>query len=263
MGLAALGLIAFLYAASFSTAQPRPELQNAKPELGQGRRNFVTNCASCHGLDGRGGEHAPDIATNPDVRQLTDAKLFEIVEDGIPASGMPSFSSLGKTGIQDVVGYLRVLEGIRPAQAVPGNAARGRVLFFGKGGCSKCHMIKGRGGFLGPDLSNYAASHSPEQIRDAIIDPNKNLNLQEDAVTVMTRGGRKYTGIARNEDDFSLQLQTPDGAFHLFMKSDLVSVHHAGRSFMPSDYGEKLSPQQLDDLVNFLLEAGESTPPAH
>lgn len=124
-------------------------------------------------------------------------------------------------------------------------------------------MIKGRGGFLGPDLSNYAASHSPEQIRDAIVDPNKNLNLQEDAVTVMTRGGRKYTGIARNEDDFSLQLQTPDGAFHLFMKSDLVSVHHAGRSFMPSDYGEKLSPQQLDDLVNFLLEAGESTPPAH
>lgn len=263
MILAVLGSTASLYAVSFSTAQPRPQLQSAKPELDQGRRNFVTNCASCHGLDGRGGEHAPDIATNPDVQQLPDAKLFEIIEDGIPEGGMPSFISLGKTGIQDVLAYLRFLQGIRPAHAVPGNAANGRVLFFGKGGCSKCHMIKGQGGFLGPDLSNYAASHSPEQIRDAIVDPNKNLSPQGEGVTVMTRGGRKYTGIARNEDDFSLQLQTPDGVFHLFMKSNLVSVRHTGRSLMPSDYGAELSPQQLDDLVNFLLEAGESTPPAH
>jgi hypothetical protein len=33
----------------------------------------------------------------------------------------------------------------------------------------------------------------------------------------------KYSGRVRNEDNFSLQLQTLDGAFHLFMKSELRS----------------------------------------
>src|SRR5256885_9825619 len=39
--------------------------------------------------------------------------------------------------------------------------------------------------------------------------------------SVTTREGLQFTGIARNEDNFSLQLQSLDGAFHLFAKSDL------------------------------------------
>jgi hypothetical protein len=40
---------------------------------------------------------------------------------------------------------------------------------------------------------------------------------------ISTQDGQKYSGRVRNEDNFSLQLQTLDGAFHLFMKSELRS----------------------------------------
>ena len=45
---------------------------------------FDSNCGSCHGSDGRGGEHGPDIATAPDVQRLADSDLIAIAKDGVP-----------------------------------------------------------------------------------------------------------------------------------------------------------------------------------
>src|ERR1700684_2125581 len=73
---------------------------------------FAANCAGCHGADGRGGEHAPNIATAPEVQRLLDRELAAIVRYGISGAGMPAFSSLLKPQqIADVVAYLRILQG--------------------------------------------------------------------------------------------------------------------------------------------------------
>lgn len=167
---------------------------------------------------------------------------------------MPSFRSLGPAGIQAVLNYLRALQGRGTAAKVSGNPAEGRALFFGSAGCSKCHMVAGQGGFIGPDLSSYGRTHSPAQIREAITSPNANLSRAGELVMVTTKTGRQFSGLIRNQDDFSLQLQTPDGAFHLFMKSGVASIRRERRSLMPSDYGSKLTAQQLDDLVSFLVK---------
>lgn len=220
-----------------------------------GRQTFVSSCALCHGLDGRGGEHAPNIATNPKVQQLSDGELFQIIENGIPAGGMPGFQSLGPSTLKTVVAYLRILQGKHSATALPGNPERGRQLFFGKAACSSCHMIRGQGGFIGPDLSTYAQTHSPQDIREAILNPNRDMGRQQDVVIAVTRDGHKYLGVARNEDNFSLQLQTLDGAFHLLMKSDLATLRHEPRSLMPSNYGLRLTKNDLDDLVKFLVKS--------
>jgi len=74
-------------------------------------------------------------------------------------------------------------------------------------------------------------------------------------VVVTTRDGQKFSGIMRNEDNFSLQLQTLDGAFHLFLKAELENVTHQPNSLMPSDYASTLSPDELNDLVSFLIAA--------
>jgi hypothetical protein len=55
-------------------------------------------------------------------------------------------------------------------------------------------------------------------------------------------------------------LQTPDGSFHLLMKSELTSLRREPRSLMPSDYSTRLSPGELDDLVSFLLSAAKEAP---
>src|SRR6266487_2987726 len=50
-----------------------------------GKKAFESSCGACHGLDGRGGQHGPGIAGNPDVQSLTDHALAEAIRNGIPA----------------------------------------------------------------------------------------------------------------------------------------------------------------------------------
>lgn len=220
-----------------------------------GSRTFAERCGTCHGLDGRGGEHAPDI-TSVAVAELSNADLERVVQNGIAARGMPSFATLGPAAIKSIVVYLRILQGRVGTAPVNGNPDRGKELFFGRAKCSDCHMVRGDGGFLGPDLSTYSGSHSPDRVRQAIVDANRDVDPKTETVTVVTRDGRELVGLARNEDNFSLQLQTFDGSFHLLTKSDLVALRHNHQSLMPSDYASRLSAQDLDDLVSFLISAG-------
>jgi cytochrome c oxidase cbb3-type subunit III len=225
--------------------------------LVQGRQVFSSSCAGCHGLDGRGGERAPDIAGKREVQRLSNAALARIVHDGVPGTGMPSFRLLGASRIQAVVLYVRSLQGRGEAGKLPGNPVAGKVLFFGKARCAECHMVAGAGGFIGSDLSNYAATESAEEIRQAILHPEAKADPAKKTVVVTTMSGEQLTGVARNEDNFSLQLQTLDGSFHLFTKTDLKSVEHQDRSLMPSDYGSRLSHAELDDVVSYLMSVAK------
>jgi putative heme-binding domain-containing protein len=219
-----------------------------------GQQQFAT-CAGCHGLDGRGGEHAPNIATDPKIQALSDRDLLHIVRSGVPSAGMPEFgSSLDEAQIRAVVSYLRILQGQQKPVSITGDSEHGRLLFFGSAGCSACHTVDGQGGFLGADLSAYGNSHSLADIREAIVNPNKNSDTRHGTVVVITRTGGKFTGVLRNEDNFSLQMQTADGSFHFFDKTALVRVEHPAQSLMPSQYESKLGAKNLDDLVSYLVK---------
>lgn len=214
------------------------------------------HCAACHGLDGRGGEHGPDIVTSPKVRGLPDRALFAIINHGVARAGMPAFNRLlGPEEIRSVVAYLRRAGARGASPPVPGNLAAGEALFFGKAGCGDCHRLNGRGGFLGADLSGYGADHSPGQIRSAILHPDVGPGPGRETVTAVTRDGRQWTGVARNEDNFSLQLLDPQGAFHLIVKSDLASLKREPHSLMPDDYASRLSAREIQDLVRYLAGA--------
>jgi cytochrome c oxidase cbb3-type subunit III len=220
---------------------------------------FAATCAGCHGLDGRGGERAPDIANSPKVQRLSDSQIFHIIENGIPGTGMPAFHSLGNSETKALVTYLRTLQGRRKLVKLPGNSERGRAIFFGNGGCSECHMVNGNGGFIASDLSRYAHTHAAEQTREAITNPGANGDRQVRLATATIRGGEKYLGRVRNEDNFSLQLQTLDGVFHLILKSDLEGLEYDTKALMPSDYGSTLRASELDDVVSYLVSVAEGS----
>lgn len=229
-----------------------------------GSKTFSTNCAGCHGSDGRGGERAPDIATTRNVSGLGDAELSAFVRNGIAGAGMPSFSFLGERGISDVVAYLRVLQGKTGAMKVTGDAAAGHALFFGSAGCSQCHMMHGEGGFIASDLSDYGSGTAPEHIRSAIVDPETVVGQRSEVVQVRSAGGESVRGVLRAEDNFILLLQLEDGRYRRFKKSRLTEVHRTGQSLMPRDYKTRLSPKELDDLVSYLVRSAspiDSTAP--
>ena len=111
---------------------------------------------------------------------------------------------------------------------------------------------------MASDLSGYGRAHAVEQTRSAIIHPPPGSNRQARMVTTTTRGGEKYVGRIRNEDNFSLQLQTWDGAFRFLSKSDIEKSEYSPQGLMPTDYASTLSSDELNDLVNYLLSVANA-----
>jgi putative heme-binding domain-containing protein len=241
----------------------RMRAKSARPDserLAEASKTFASTCAGCHGLDGRGGERGPNIASLQEVQRRSDEELLRIVRNGISETGMPNFAFLGSAKIEALVSYLRVLQGKSAAMPIPGDSKRGESLFFGKAQCSQCHAVNGKGGFIGSDLSVYAAGASPAEISRAIVNPDRDVKQSRGKVSVTFLDGRSLEGVVRNEDNFSLQLQSLDGAFHLIQKAEVGLVKPSAQPLMPEDYGKTLSPAELDDIVGYLMRIAQKAP---
>jgi len=221
--------------------------------LTSGRRTFASGCAPCHGLNGKGGERAPDIATSPEISRLSNRETLTVLREGKPQAGMPPFAALGPAKLSDLLNYLRFLQGEHQAPSATVGAQQGKALFSGEGGCSECHMVHGSGGFLGPDLSDYGASHSADDIRSAIVSADNRPGVRKGLAKATTRDGRQISGLVRNEDNLSLQLLALNGAFYSLEKSDLTELMFDSEPLMSDNYGSKLSKSELDQLVAYLL----------
>ncbi len=234
---------------------------NPQGSTSAGRQLFESVCAGCHGLDGRGGERGPDISTRQQIVQMSDADILEILRSGRPAAGMPPFGSFGETKLKQLLAYLRTLQGKGTVVALPGDPRNGKTLFFSKARCSECHMMQGTGGFLGRDLSVYGASLSPAEVRSNILRPSEASNKANKTAVVDMRDSTKFSGVIRNEDNFSIQLQSPDGAFHFLNRSDVAQVTFLPEPIMPSDYDKTLTSSEFNDLVSYLLTATKKDRP--
>ena len=253
--LAGLCLLLWIFNIPFSLAQQISSSDRSKATLEVGRTLYSSSCAACHGLDGSGSDKAVDISGSAKMRHLSDAQLSGIISNGVPGTGMPAFHSLSERQTSALVAYLRLLQGKSETRTLPGDARRGKAIFFGKGECSGCHTISGEGGFLGPDLSSYGSTASAKGIRDEIVRLRRTPPQGYRSAVLVTAAGDRIECLIRNEDNFSVQFQTKDGGFHSFQKSELRGLDRLETSLMPTNYGERLSPAELDDLVSYVLAA--------
>ena len=215
------------------------------PRIKEGASLFRANCSPCHGLGAHGGGRGPDLTSGRWVHGSTDAAIFDTITQGVPGTEMPA-NSFEDSEVKAIIAYLRSLS---PSsyRVMVGNRARGQQIFFGKGSCSDCHMVNGNGGLLGPDLSRVGAARSTSYLIDSIRQPSKDFSdgmvdpnnhyanaLVYDTVTIVTKTGQQITGIAKNEDTFSIQLLDTNQQLRLLLKRDLESVRHERRSLMPA-----------------------------
>jgi cytochrome c oxidase cbb3-type subunit III len=230
-------------------------------EIREGAFLFRGNCALCHGLSARGGSRGPDLTRGVWNHGSSDAEIFHNILNGIPGTLMPA-NDLTDLEAWEVVAYLRSLTRAAPKQ-VPGDRKAGEAIFQGDGNCWLCHMVNGKGGRVGPDLSSVASRRSPEFLADKIRNPNKNLApgqtepgkewpYDAEAVTVVTLDGKTVRGVLRNEDTFSIQIMDLQEDLRSYLKKDLRDVTHEGKSLMPPYDEDILTNQQLRDLVAYL-----------
>ncbi|HKW96551.1 MAG TPA: c-type cytochrome [Bryobacteraceae bacterium] len=257
-----------LLASVSALGQHKPAEANANPlghspqAIEQGREIFNRTCAVCHGLNGAGTDRGPGLGTGRDHARRKDAAIFDAVQHGIPGTNMPALG-LQEMDIWKVVAFIRSLRATASEAAVPGDVAHGEQIFQGKGRCTECHMIRGRGGILGPDLTNIGGTEPLSAIRDALTKAKAQIPRGYQPVEVVTADGRKISGIAKNNDNFSLQLLDNAGHLDLFTLDELRHVTYKKQSLMPSDLDKTLTAAELQDLLAFLSrQAIEGTKPA-
>jgi cytochrome c oxidase cbb3-type subunit III len=230
--------------------QPSP-----RPDIQEGREIYNRSCTICHGQDGTAGDRGPALAARRRYLRTTEQDLFDAIKNGIAGTLMPA-SPLPDRDISKVVAYVRSLRATAVDTPVEGDVARGERIFTGKGGCSECHMLKGRGGLLGPDLSNVASERSLRFLHDSLTTAKPHIPGGYQPVRAVTTDGRKIRGIVKNEHNFSLQLLDTAGKLHLLSRDDLREIEYEKQSLMPSDYDKRLSAQEFRDLLAFLSRQG-------
>jgi putative heme-binding domain-containing protein len=246
----ALGPLTLAQQKPAATVEINP-LAHDEQAIGQGREIYNRTCTVCHGLDGAAGGRGPGLGAGRSYVLRTDEAIFGAIQKGIPGTEMPA-SGLQAMDIWKVVAYIRSLRATASEAFVPGDVARGEQVFWNKGQCGSCHMIRGRGGIAGPDLSNLAAEQTLKHIRDALTMPRQPIPAGYQPVEVITNDGQRLSGIAKNDNNFSLQMLDSHDQLQFFTSGELREVIYKEQSLMPSNYGKTLSAVELQDLVAFL-----------
>lgn len=187
------------------------------------------------------------------ARPVSDALRSEL-EERLSLGGMA-------TPVREQVGLLLGTAADRPetpqawaaALAEGGDPARGRRVFFSaQATCSTCHAVQGRGGDLGPDLSNAGRSKSHDQLARAILRPSAEVSPEWQGWFIRLNDGRTVVGRQIDVGGGSIELYTSDRGFVSFEKSDIATYGMAERSLMPDGLESRLTVSDLRDLVAFL-----------
>ena len=268
----ALGLALIVLAMPALAADDQNPLAGDPKAAKAGEYQFRINCALCHGLGARGGGRGPDLTRAQKKHTHSDAEMFQVISNGIAGTAMPANGTNGQgVGMTDeeiwqIIAYIRGQE-VKAAAQPSGNAAHGKELFYGDGNCSLCHMIAGKGGRIGPELTSVGGSRTREAIIDSVRNPSRRLawglteatkefSQEYESVKVVTADGKGINGVTLNEDTFSVQIMDRNEQIHLLEKANLRSFQKSRESTMPKYNADTLSDKELEDIVAYLISVG-------
>lgn len=212
----------------------------------EGGRIFLSQCASCHGQDGRGAQGTPDLTTGF-RRANTDEALYQIIAKGIPGTVMPAFALQGRE-IWQVLTFIRSLQVRRAGETVKGDATRGAAVFHSQQ-CAGCHSLNA------PDLAQIGKRRTPAELRQSILDPNASVDSEWWRIRGRMRSGEAVSGWRLNEDTHSVQFLDEQGRLRSVRKAQLSSYEIIKTSPMPS-FRDRIDAAALEDLIAFLVLGG-------
>jgi putative heme-binding domain-containing protein len=219
-------------------------------DIENGGRQYTNNCVYCHGPEG---DQIPGInlLQGKFRRTLSDDDIAHIIREGIPGTGMPA-QNMNEGNARTIVAYLRSAASVPASTATGGDAARGKTIFEGKGGCTSCHRAAGVGSRIGPDLSDIGALHRAVELEQSLVDPGAVVLPQNRYVKVVTKDGSAVTGRLMNQDTFTLQMIDSQDHLRSFTLADLRQHSVVTTTSMPS-YKDRLSSQEQADVVAYLV----------
>ncbi len=233
-------------------------------------RIYAQKCAGCHGENATGGDRAPALKNSRSLRNQSDGRIHDLIQKGrgaMPAFALPEEELLG------LAKWLRSFNASAFEAPAAGDQVAGERFFFGKGQCSTCHMVSGRGQANGPDLSDIGRQSTVAEIESVLDHPGRQTGTRSTAscppwafcadeswnvVNVRMRNGSTLRGYARNQGRNDLQLHTFDGRLLLLTTADYVNVTREKASHMPA---LKASSEERRDLLAYVSRLGGGETP--
>jgi mono/diheme cytochrome c family protein len=192
----------------------------------RGTKEFVTNCAFCHGSSATGGEGGPDLVRS--VLVMHDEKgdkIGPVILQGRPQKGMPKFP-MSQAQIADISAFLhaqiqktgnRMSYEIR--NVITGDPHAGEAYFTGAGKCNTCHSPNG-------DLAGIANKYDAVTLQSRFLYPKTFTFPGMPAVgppppptkvMVTLSSGESFSGTLKHVDNFSVSLYDSSGEYHSWL----------------------------------------------
>ena len=227
--------------------------------LGELLVNNKKSCPACHSIEDEGGALGPDLTRagllySPEwlYQWLNNPQAVK------PNTKMPD-QGLSDKEVKAIISFLAGMVGEdedEPLKVAKKNDPKnGKKLFFdlkGKAKCAKCHSINEEGGQIGPDLSFVGSSRNDNFIVESILDPSKVLTSGFSTVSVITKDGKFYNGIQKNEKLTSFDLVDENGKISSIERNRVNKFKFGDKSLMPDNFKTELSEQDVTDIASYL-----------
>lgn len=202
----------------------------------------------------RNGKLANDVrdAVGGELRLHADPAVRALASQALPALDLPAAAPAD----------------LETVLASDGDRRRGALVFFGeKATCSSCHVVRGRGTEVGPELGSIRTKYSKAELVDHILHPSKAIEFGYQPWTVETTDGFVYTGFLQAGDlsagpsgTGNVVLKDTRGERVVFPEADVETAVRQTTSLMPDNVALGLTSVELNDLLAFLMH-DPSTPP--
>ncbi|MBA4019266.1 MAG: dehydrogenase [Pirellula sp.] len=143
-----------------------------------------------------------------------------------------------------------IVANYRPSLQLAGDAGRGHEVYRRE--CRTCHRLREEGFDVGPNLATIL-HRSPDELMTHILDPNREVSPNYLEYAVVLDDGRTLTGLIAEETATSLTLRKGENVRQELLRSQIEEIFATGKSLMPEGLEQKLSPQDMADLLAFLL----------
>ena len=125
--------------------------------------------------------------------------------------------------------------------------------------CSSCHVMRGEGGAIGPDLTQLGTRFTSKDMLEAIIEPNKVVSDQYAATVFTMKDGASILGRLTNEDDntyFISQNPFAPEVIREIPKKEVADTKYSYISVMYPRLINGLNEEELKDLIAYLMAGG-------
>jgi len=133
-----------------------------------------------------------------------------------------------------------------------GDPVAGEAVFHGdQAKCATCHAVRGRGGAIGPDLSELAGRDRAWVYRN-IAEPSASIHPEYVSFTVALKDGRIAMGVVRAEGADAIKVGDIDAKQTLIPRAEVEEIRPSASSIMPVGLLGAIGEDRTRDLIAFL-----------